>query len=258
MIQSCQSTSAPSAPTALQRVVALLDLLDPSKPLLLHDPEHFFVHPKERGGKAHPEKKKTRVSKLPEELSDVGRTARAKLHASVFKRFVAPRYGGRYEEESHLLDMAVAFNPAMRELGYIDRLAQSPILAREVQDKIWLQIAQVAEKVIISKRAEEQMVASAKKRMVSNVLGGKRGHTTEKAGGDVCASSRKHLKMGHEEVSEAVMRTYESAGLFDKPADKPLPALEGAQASAMEEAKGLVKDWREAQVKHRLVGLCVG
>lgn len=237
VIESCQSTSVPSAPTALQRIVALLDLLDPSKPLLLHDPEHFFVLPKRRG--IAPAEKKTRVTKQPEELTDVAKTTRGRLHASIFKRFGEKRYGRKYKDESHLFDMAVAFNPAMREHGYINRLAESASLAREVKDKIWLQIAEVAEKVIISMRAEDKMVDDA--------MGGERYQTTDKGGGEIYDSSSKRLKMGPE-LSEAVMRTYESAGLFDKPAAKPVRASERAQKPPIEEAKGLVKEWREAQV----------
>lgn len=239
VIESCQSTKVPSAPSALQRIVALLDLLDPSKPLLLHDPEHYFVLPKNRG-QAQPANNKTRVSKHPEELTGVAKTARAKLHASIFKRFAAKRYGKKYKEESHLFDMAVAFNPAMREHGYIDRLAESASLARQVKDKVWLQIARVAEKVIISKRAEEQRVSGAKG-------GGERYQTAEKAGGDIYdGSSSKRVKIDVE-LSEAVMSTYKSSGLFDKPADKSVRASERAQKSPLEEAKGLVKEWRKAQ-----------
>ena len=242
VIESCQSTSVPSAPTALQRIVALLDLLDPSKPLLLHDPEHFFVLPKRRG-EAQAEKK-SRVTKQPEELTDVAKTTRAKLHASVFKRFGEKRYGKKYKEESHLFDMAIAFNPAMRGHGYIDRLAGSACLARGIKDKIWLQIAEVAEKVIISMRAEKQMVSGA--------VGGERRQTTDIiAGWEINDSSCKRLKMGPD-VSEAIISTYESAGLFDKTGDKRVRASERAQNSAIKEAKGLVKDWRGTGMLHTL------
>lgn len=236
-IESCQSTSVPSAPSALQHIVALLDLLHPSKPLLLHDPDHFFVHPKIRGQAKSAQK--CRVRKQPEDLTDLAKTTRAKLHAAVFKRFGAKRYGKRYEEESHLFDMAVAFNPAMRAHGYIDRLADSASVAGKVKEKIWLQIARLAEMVIISKRAKEQVA--------SGVAGFKRRQPTHRVREDLHNASSKRLKMGSE-INEAVMSTFESAGLFDKPAAKPLRSSEGMQASAIEEAKGLVKDWREAQV----------
>lgn len=240
VIESCQSTSVPSAPTALQRIIALLDLLDPSKPLLLHDPEHFFVLPKKRG--LPQSAKKPRASKQPAELTAIARTTREKLRVAIFKRFGEKRYGKKFKDESHLFDMAVAFNPAMREHGYIDRLAASPILARAVKAKIWLQVAQVVEKVIISKRAEEQMVSGA--------MGGERYLTMDQAERDLDNSSNKRMKMGPE-LSEAVMNTYESAGLFDKPADTPVSASERALKSPLEEAKVLVNAWREAQVhKH--------
>ena len=240
VIQSCQSASAPSAPTALLRIVALLDLLDPSKPLLLQAPEHYFVLPKKKGQAPSP--KKARVRKQPGELTELARITRQKLRAAIFKRFGYKRYGKRYKEESHLFDMVVAFNPAMRELGYIDRLAASPGLSQKVKDKIWLQIAQVAEKVIISKRTEEKMVSDA--------VGGERYRTTDQdgeAGGSVDTSRNQRLKMGPE-ISEVVMANYESAGLFDKPADNPAGASERALRSPLEEAEELLKDWREAQV----------
>lgn len=60
-------------------------------------------------------------------------------------------------------------------------------------------------------------------------------------------SSSKRLNMGPG-LNEAVMSTYESAGLFDKPAAGHVRPSERAQKSPIEEAKGLVKEWREAQV----------
>lgn len=237
VIESCQATSVPSAPSALQHIVALLELLHPSKPLSLHDPEHFFIHPKLR--RQAKSAKKRRVRKQPEDLTDLAKTTRAKLHAAVFKRFGAKRYGKQHEEESHLFDMAVAFNPAMREHGYIDRLADSASVAGEVKEKIWLQIARLAEVVIISKRSKEQVV--------SGETGSRRHQATGRVGEVMHDASSKRLKMGPE-VSEAVISTFESAGLFDKPAANPVRASERGQTSAIEEAKGLVKDWREAQV----------
>ena len=56
LIQNCQSASVPSAPTAVLRIVALFDLLDPSQPLLLHAPEHYFVLPKQKGQAPLPKK----------------------------------------------------------------------------------------------------------------------------------------------------------------------------------------------------------
>lgn len=231
VIENCQSTSVPSAPPAIQHAVAILKTLDFTKPLQLHDPAYFFARPS-------PQDKAPRVSKEPNELTAVARDTRAKLRAAIFKRFGKKRYGRNFREESHLFDMALAFNPAMRQHGYIDQLAETPAVAKAVKAKIWEQITGLTEMAVVAKRAEAATTAAAIDEEEGDI------GEQERESSDTC---QKRLKMGPEQ-DVAVMSALEDAGIFDQPVVEPVSERESAEKSAYEEAKEVVTAWRMAQV----------
>lgn len=154
VIESCQGTSSPAAPGAIQRVFGLLSAMRADKPLSLHSPSDFFKPPARQGEDENDVSVGARQVKPHAELSPVAQDTRVELRSAIFARFGKKRWGNRYREESHLFDMVNALNPTARKLGYIDHFAPNAAVATAVKAKVWSQLEGLTQRVVDAERAQ--------------------------------------------------------------------------------------------------------
>lgn len=170
VIESCQGTSAPSAPDGVFRMIKLLHELKEDEPLRLHDPSHFFKLPDPKassevetaaGGGTTP--RAERAKKAHEDLTDVAQTTREKLRQAILARFTGVRYNGeKYKTASHLFDMISALNPFMRQLPHIRSLSPNAEVATAVKQLVWDHLTALATHAVQNLRKSGESVAPAK------------------------------------------------------------------------------------------------
>ncbi|CAM9804265.1 unnamed protein product [Laminaria digitata] len=165
LIVKCQKTSVPTGQAALLGLAALkLTALNADLPLDILTPARKLA----QGGTAGAgggEQKATSAPRESQDLTDVTRTARARLASAIDWRFFDKRYKSTAAEKTDFLfDMQMALHPTTAGLMYVDKLASTKEHAEAVKktitDKVVALAVELAEKEA-ARRAEEAGGAGA-------------------------------------------------------------------------------------------------
>lgn len=183
------------------------------------------------------------------DLSSTGLETRKAYREAVAARTVKLWYGDKYEENSFLLDMAMAMSPLGRPLNYLDALAgssgkfgaengyftQAP---QKIREKVWENIADLAEKSNTEERARKAATSGG------NGTDGDGNGT----GGDGNGTGGNGTSGGTQGASSA---NPQLAAMADMGIFAPLPAEAGSAPSEetpRQEAERAVETWRNAVV----------
>lgn len=238
VLQASQPSQTPSVPTAMQRAVLLLASdLACKVPLELFAPRHFFSASDAGAISEGTPPGGDRRTKHPDELTAVGKQTRRLLRDEVFRRFGLDRWGRNFEQESHLFDMTLALHPGCRQLQYMDKLSDNAPEVFRVKAKVFAQIQNLVENVIVHERSMAQMRRQAPEDAQASA--GQPGVDA----GEGSKKARVSPPANHDMVNAMA-----KAGLFDTQVTMDSDGEWEKDSTPAEEAEEAVKTWRTAKV----------